>query len=656
MLKSISFLSAVLFLSFTVQAAITISPTDIQQDAEGYYYLYELTFNDLSTSSTKFEDDVSTVSNITVHKTLPAVPPYEPDPRWVYAKTGQSTASLTFVFDFSGVQFGGFDLNILSVDLHDKLVMQNNSNYSEDSQAVTSWSTNGTLWNTFNSASTPTRTRLPITTVQTNTLIFSSNPNTFYYRVLFDNADADGFGENLNMWNYLTNSQTNHFYVQIRLTYDTLLEGEGTEANPYLISTPEDLIYLGDHTGLYDKHFLMTNDIDMDGYGPFETALIAPDTDNSIGFQGTSFAGHFNGNGYVVRNLTCTTTEVIEYIGLFGFVRDSEIRSLGVENVSIQVVGNLVGGLAGYNDGGIITDCYVTGTVIGTGYVGGLVGYNSGGPITDSYATSTVIGTGYVGGLVGCNYGPITDCYATGTVSGNDYVGGLAGYNHGIIEASTASGIVNGSTFIGGLVGTNSDESDILNCYCSSVINAYSDYCYVGGFIGYNAGAVANSYSTRSRILKFPTSPYGTFVGAFVGKDDSLESTDSTASYTACFWDTEATGMTDAVGQSDDDTHTTPDPTYPDPDPAGITGLPTATLKVQGLYTSFGWDFLDETANGTEDIWGIVENVTYPRFAWECIDPPAGDVNGDCVINLLDFAQMSEDWLKCGLMDGNLCP
>jgi hypothetical protein len=33
------------------------------------------------------------------------------------------------------------------------------------------------------------------------------------------------------------------------------------------------------------------------------------------------------------------------------------------------------------------------------------------------------------------------------------------------------------------------------------------------------------------------------------------------------------------------------------------------------LYAN--WDFVDESANGTEDIWRILEGQDYPRLWWE---------------------------------------
>jgi len=37
-------------------------------------------------------------------------------------------------------------------------------------------------------------------------------------------------------------------------------------------------------------------------------------------------------------------------------------------------------------------------------------------------------------------------------------------------------------------------------------------------------------------------------------------------------------------------------------------------------FLEVGWDFVNETDNGTEDIWCILEGQDYPRLWWE-IDP-----------------------------------
>jgi len=68
---------------------------------------------------------------------------------------------------------------------------------------------------------------------------------------------------------------------------------------------------------------------------------------------------------------------------------------------------------------------------------------------------------------------------------------------------------------------------------------------------------------------------------------------------TASFWDTETSGLTTS---------------------AGGTGIPTALMQMESTFTSAGWDFADETENGTEDIWWILDGRDYPRLWWEAAE------------------------------------
>ena len=84
--------------------------------------------------------------------------------------------------------------------------------------------------------------------------------------------------------------------------------GTGEPNNPYQIATAEDLILLGESPEDYDKHFVLTADIDLDPNLPgsriFDTAVIAPDMDLDDAlsfFHGTTFTGVFDGNGYIIR-------------------------------------------------------------------------------------------------------------------------------------------------------------------------------------------------------------------------------------------------------------------------------------------------------------------------------------------------------------------
>jgi hypothetical protein len=211
--------------------------------------------------------------------------------------------------------------------------------------------------------------------------------------------------------------------------------------------------------------------------------------------------------------------------------------------------------------------------------VGGLVGYNDG-SIGGCYATGIVNGEASTGGLVGRNRGSIVSSHSAVTVRAVSYVGGLVGENSGSITTSYSTGAVNasgadyGARGVGGLAGTNDPNGQIVNCY-SSVSGAR------GGLVGQNLGSIATSYSS--------------------GRGGSLVRDGYFGTVEASFWDIQSSGQT-LTGA------------------AGGTGLTTSEMQTAGTYLSAGWDFIGETANGTDDIWWIDEGQDYPRLWWEIDD------------------------------------
>jgi len=219
--------------------------------------------------------------------------------------------------------------------------------------------------------------------------------------------------------------------------------GMGEPNDPYQIATAEDLMLLGETPADYDKHFILTADIDLDpnlpGRKVFDRAVIAPDTDptDQYGFfQGTAFTGVFDGSGHTISHLTIKGAG---YLGLFGrLASGAEVRNLGVVDVNITGSGDKIGGLVGQMvDTCHVTCCYSNGAVSGGLYVGGLVGLNAysagdhwheGGTISECYSIAGTSGDGALGGLVGLNTGTVTNCYSAGTVGGAGWgFGGLVG-------------------------------------------------------------------------------------------------------------------------------------------------------------------------------------------------------------------------------------
>ena len=228
--------------------------------------------------------------------------------------------------------------------------------------------------------------------------------------------------------------------------------GSGTVDDPYRIASAQDLIALGDTSSDYDKHFVLTADIDLSGY-LFDQAVIAPHSGNNTpSFEGPNFCGSFDGGGHVIANLRIQGGR---FLGLFGRLNGpGAIRHLGLVDVEIDGDDVYIGALVGENGFGSIISCYSTGTVHGEDRVGGLVGENWGGSIAGSYSACTVEGKEDIGGLVGNNLSNISHCYSTGIVSGKRYVGGLVGSDgRGSISCSYSTGAVSGIEDIGGLTG-----------------------------------------------------------------------------------------------------------------------------------------------------------------------------------------------------------
>ena len=65
------------------------------------------------------------------------------------------------------------------------------------------------------------------------------------------------------------------------------------------------------------------------------------------------------------------------------------------------------------------------------------------------------------------------------------------------------------------------------------------------------------------------------------------------------------------------------------------------------------WEDVPLTPDAPADIFAAI--LEGPEIA-ACPNPPAGDANGDCVVNLQDFVLLAEGWLTCNLDHPDACP
>jgi len=329
-------------------------------------------------------------------------------------------------------------------------------------------------------------------------------------------------------------------------------------APPSTINTVCDLQNIGFNAASLAGDYVLGNDID------------ASDTvnwNNGTGFvpigncANSYFTGSINGQGYKISNLTSSYPIAIGTlnIGLFACIGSTGlVRDLGLTSINYSALYTgaiVVGGIAAQSYSGAIINSYVTGSVTAQGaqygsHVGGLVGFSDATNIVDSYFSGKIANNsdsgGETGGLTGFNGGTISRSHALGSVTGPaagvHTTGGLVGTNQGIITLSYAINKVVGSYATGGLVGAQFFGS-IKDSYAEGAVNGGPGFFYpgwlpgAGGLIGYAAsGTVTQTYAIGS-VVAGPSTPTGGLVGS-----------NSAATVTYGYYDTQATGQTTSAG------------------------------------------------------------------------------------------------------------
>ncbi len=265
--------------------------------------------------------------------------------------------------------------------------------------------------------------------------------------------------------------------------------GTGTETDPYIIDSAEQLAYLADssfngshYEGMY---FKLTSDIDLNNI--FWTA---------IGCN-YPFKGNFDGDGHEVSGLYINSYD--DYQGLFGYTSYATISNVGVVDSYISG-GGYVGAIVGFNSHTAIIKCYNESHVSGESYVGGIVGYSNHGDIYTSYNTGDISGENYdIGGIVGSNsYGNVYNSYNVGNVSGYSEIGGIFGYSSGGgVTKSYNAGLINGLDS-GAIIGWCSSGS-ITGCYYLAGSATYA----VGAGSGYATELTASQMRDKASFSNF---------------------------------------------------------------------------------------------------------------------------------------------------------
>lgn len=284
-----------------------------------------------------------------------------------------------------------------------------------------------------------------------------------------------------------------------------LFQGEGTEANPYLINNKADIMNLAESVNgvtlnhYEGKHFRLTADIDM---GRDEEFMgIGAGIDKTQNPHNTwYFSGIFDGQGHTISNLKLDHTVFnaagtsqayaqgsLYNTGFFGTLGEGAVvRNLHFDATD-SIAGHMyVGTVAGRMLPGARIENVTSAAVVEAyagGYAGGIAGYvdaetpadGTVAVIANSLFTGSVkASANYVAGIAGYSKGEITLCANTGEVKNGRfngtgstfrYAAGIAGYNLGFVRdcanyAPISSQGATAGTDLGGITGQTTGSSN----------------------------------------------------------------------------------------------------------------------------------------------------------------------------------------------------
>ena len=253
--------------------------------------------------------------------------------------------------------------------------------------------------------------------------------------------------------------------------------GTGTQEDPWLITSQEDLIALAEFLNsgnaetfdtedagignCYGYYFKQTADIDLTGVSW-----------EPIGYSGSYyFAGNYDGDRHSITNAVSTgkvDPEGFATAGIFGWVAFGSVENLHVKNANFVAIGqnnySYVGGIAGVCYGSSIENCSVVNSSLeskrnnNNNCAGSIVGYSTGGTFEKCAAENNQVKTmAYGGGFVGevdddpaygAGMSTFTNCYTANC------------------SVSSKTDDVQGVSLVGGFVGEMTDSAlTVNNCY-----------------------------------------------------------------------------------------------------------------------------------------------------------------------------------------------
>lgn len=256
-----------------------------------------------------------------------------------------------------------------------------------------------------------------------------------------------------------------------------VLDGLGTETEPYIITNYDELKLIGHYEYALDLCYKLERNITVwSSEGNFDPIQ--------------KFTGTFLGNNKKISGLKINQGET-DNVGLFSALgAGAKVSALTLDSITVNG-GKNVGGLVGFDEGAALDSIVVRGTIQGENFVGGIAGQKTGGSLSLSYSSGDVKGNDYIGGLFGSlENSSAKDCYSVAFAEGNSLVGGFAGTSSRVtVENAYAAGKITALSKYGEMVGED-DLSSWTSTYCDTAV-------WRTGVA--NAGESRNTYEMISR-------------------------------------------------------------------------------------------------------------------------------------------------------------
>ena len=352
--------------------------------------------------------------------------------------------------------------------------------------------------------------------------------------------------------------------------------GTGTEEDPYLIATAEQLAKISKDVSISNqntwqgKFFKLTDNIDLRSHRWVPIGIYKWDSNGNV--TNNSFRGFIDGNNKTISGLIVDERTDKNAAGFFGNILNMNGGTVGAKNLTIskasiyaaeeglnELQAGILAGSATANEGYqvVFENITVSGAVEiestdGNNYVGGMIGYGSRVKATDCQAKNiSVKGASNSGGFTGVDVGSVYEnCEVSGTVSGMWGLGGFVGYTstatendpdtQSVFEKCAVDVEINGSDWnLGGFAGY-AEYGQFDNCVAfgniTSTVTGWEPR--VGGFIGASDYAIANSCHAAGKVISsHSTYKAGGFVGGCFG-----------GTFTDCSFDSDKNSGLSAAG------------------------------------------------------------------------------------------------------------